>query len=373
MTKFQKFKIFIMTILIAGLVCGMNFVMCRQAYSSDAVRVKNFYKLENNSLDMVMIGASTTFTNYSAPLAFKEFGYTSYSLGTNGAPMGLAKSMLIEVLKTQNPKVIIIDINGILYDDKFESKEGSLRAWIDNMPYSQNKIKTIQELVPEDDRLSYYVPFLKYHSNWAKFKDNVNASIDELTHHDDIHLSSMGIQGTAQITPQKSLIPIKTHTQERPMYRLSGQHLKELLDYCQNHGLKNILFTNMPRYYSKKMIPERERNNAAKALIHQYGYEYIDMDDYVDEIGLNPQTDFYNQNHLNIYGQKKLTMYLGKRLNEKYHLSDTQHDEKIIQRYQQEVTAYEKIYKWVDEQIRLGKKRRYNYKEVKEIIEKQEI
>lgn len=82
MTKFQKFKIFIMTILIAGLVCGMNFVMCRQAYSSDAVRVKNFYKLENNSLDMVMIGASTTFTNYSAPLAFKEFGYTSYSLGT---------------------------------------------------------------------------------------------------------------------------------------------------------------------------------------------------------------------------------------------------------------------------------------------------
>ena len=161
MTKFQKFKIFIMTILIAGLVCGMNFVMCRQAYSSDAVRVKNFYKLENNSLDMVMIGASTTFTNYSAPLAFKEFGYTSYSLGTNGAPMGLAKSMLIEVLKTQNPKVIIIDINGILYDDKFESKEGSLRAWIDNMPYSQNKIKTIQELVPEDDRLSYYVPFLK--------------------------------------------------------------------------------------------------------------------------------------------------------------------------------------------------------------------
>ena len=60
-------------------------------------------------------------------------------------------------------------------------------------------------------------------------------------------------------------------------------------------------------------------------------------------------------------------------MNEKYHLSDTQHDEKIIQRYQQEVTAYEKIYKWVDEQIRLGKKRRYNYKEVKEIIEKQEI
>ena len=87
-------------------------------------RVKNFYKLEKNSLDMVMIGASTAFTDYSAPLAFQEFGYTSYSLGTNAAPMGIAKSMLIEVLKTQNPKVILIDINGILYNDDFETREG---------------------------------------------------------------------------------------------------------------------------------------------------------------------------------------------------------------------------------------------------------
>lgn len=370
MTKSQKFKIMMMTVMMIGLVCGMNFIMCRQAYSSDAVRVKNFYKLEKNSLDMVLIGASTAFTDYSAPLAFQEFGYTSYSLGTNAAPMGIAKSMLIEVLKTQNPKVIVIDINGILYNDEFETREGPLRSWIDNMPYSENKVQTIQELVNEDERLSYYVPFLKYHSNWAKFKDNVKESIDEFRHQDNIHLLSAGIQGTAQIIPQKSSISIKTHTQKRPMYHLSGQHLKELLEYCQKQGLTNIVFTNMPRYYSEKMIPERERNNAAKALIHQYGYECIDMDDYVDEIGLNPQTDFYNQNHLNIYGQKKLTMYLGKRLNEKYHLSDTPHDEKIIQHYQQEVAAYEKIYKWVDEQIRLGKKKRYNYKEVKEIIEK---
>ena len=74
--------------------------------------------------------------------------------------MGIAKSMLIEVLKTQNPKVILIDINGILYNDDFETREGPLRSWIDNMPYSENKVQTIQELVPEDERLSYYIPFL---------------------------------------------------------------------------------------------------------------------------------------------------------------------------------------------------------------------
>ena len=48
-------------------------------------------------------------------------------------------------------------------------------------------------------------------------------------------------RGTAQIIPQKSSIPIRAHTQERPMYHLSGQHLKELLEYCQKQGLTNIV------------------------------------------------------------------------------------------------------------------------------------
>lgn len=370
MTKFQKIKILIMSVVTISLVSTMSFVMCRQNNSlSDAVRVKNFYKLEENSLDMVFIGASTAFTDYSAPLAFKEFGFTSYSLATNAAPMGIAKSMLIEALKTQNPKIILIDINGILYDNEAESKEGALRLWVDNMPFSKNKIDTIQELVPEDERMAYYFPFLKYHSNWKDLPKCVKNSVDELLHWDNTHLSAMGMQGTIKVEPQSDTINIKEYTKRSPMHQLSGQRLEELLKYCKKNEIKNILFTNMPRYYSKKMLPERERNNTAKDLIREYGYECLDLDDYVKEIGLDPKTDFYNQNHLNIYGQKKLTKYLGNLLNNKYHLSDTNHDENVIQRYHKEVEGYEKIYKWVDNQIKQKKTGRYNYDVVKKILE----
>lgn len=369
MTKYQKVKISIMGALIVSVVTTMSFVMCRQNNSgSDALRVKNFYKLEDHSLDMVLIGASTAFTDYSAPLAFKEFGFTSYSLATNMAPMGIAKSMLIETLKTQSPKIILIDINGILYNDKLETREGALRLWIDNMPLSQNKINTIQELVPKEEQMAYYFPFLKYHSNWQDLSENAKNSVDEVLNWDNTHLSSMGMQGSTKIDPQKETINIKEHTQTSPMHQISGKRLKELLEYCKNNGLKNIVFTNMPRYYTKKMIPERERNNAAKVLIKEYGYECLDFDDYVKEIGLNPETDFYNQNHLNIYGQKKLTMYLGKLLENRYHLSDTNHDKDVIERYQKEVEGYEKVYNWVDNQMKQKIVRRYDYDVVKKII-----
>lgn len=373
MTKAQKFKILLMIVILAILICSTNFILCRQLNSqSDAVRVKNLYKLEENSLDMILIGASTTYTNYSAPLAWEEFGYTSYSLGTNMAPMSLAKSMIKEVRKTQNPKVFVIDINGILYNDEQETREGGLRLWIDNMPNSQNKRNTIKELVPEKDQLSFRIPFLKYHSNWPRFFESLKASVEELTETDNVNLSSAGMQGNSKMDPQRNYVDIKQFNQTAPMHKLSGDHLKDLLEYCKKENLTNVVFTNMPRYYSKSMLPERERSNAAKALIKEYGYECLDMDEYVDEIGLNPETDFYNPNHLNIYGQKKLTYYLGNLLNERYQLSSGKRDDKMRKRYDKEVESYHKVYEWVDMQAKNGKNVRYNYDKVKRIIENRE-
>lgn len=370
MKRIQKMKILIMTILMLFFVFGTNFVMCRQLNSqSDAIRVKNFYKLEKNSMDMVYIGASTVFTNYSAPLAWKEFGYTSYSLATNAAPMGIAKSMLIEVQKTQKPKIIVIDINGILYNDKMESAEGATRLWIDNMPFSKNKFDTINELIPKDERLAYYFPLLKYHSNWPQLYDCLKASLDELTNTDKVNLASIGMQGNTKIAPQKKYVDIKKYNETLPMHKLSGERLKDLLEYCKQENLSNIIFTNMPRYYSQKMLPERNRNNKAKELIKAYGYECIDMDDYVKEIGLNPEKDFYNPNHLNIYGQRKLTKYFGDLINKRYHLSENKHNDDIVKRYNQEYVSYKKVYNWADTKIKGRMSERYNYDVVKQILE----
>ena len=72
-------------------------------------------------------------------------------------------------------------MNGVMYNDNLETKEGSLRLWIDNMPYSQNKIDTINYLVPKDQRDSYINPVLKYHNNWEKLGYCIKMSILENT------------------------------------------------------------------------------------------------------------------------------------------------------------------------------------------------
>ena len=51
---------------------------------TDAVNIatiEGFYKEPKDSIDVMMIGASEVYADYSATEAWKNYGYTSYSLG----------------------------------------------------------------------------------------------------------------------------------------------------------------------------------------------------------------------------------------------------------------------------------------------------
>lgn len=368
MRRKEKFKIAGMIVIIIAILSVCSFVFNRQL-TPDRQRVQNFYKMKKNSLDVVLIGASTTYTDYAAPLSWKEDGFTSYSLGTASAPMGLAKSMLKEVEKRQKPKVIVIDINGILYNDIQESRDTFTRLWIDNMKISKNKYDTINELVPLKRRITYLIPFIKYHSNYTHISAVLKDTAREIKN--NIHPQYLTVSGMAGWTlayQQKHTVDVTHYTKARPMYKKSGERLKELLDYCKEKKLNNVIFTNMPRFYTHKMLDERERLNTADKLIKSYGYKIYDLDFKTKEIGLEKNKDFYNPNHLNIYGQAKVTRYLNKILTQEYHVRGT-HDEATKQFWDKEYDGYKKLYDWADYNIKHKKSKKYNNENILDIIE----
>lgn len=355
--------------LLALLGIGSTENVMKHQFTSDEIRVKNFYRLEKNSLDMVFIGASTTFTDYSAPLAWHEKGITSYSLATNMAPMGLAKSMLKEARKTQKPKLFVIDVNGVLYNDRQESKEGSLRLWIDNMKFSINKLETIKELIPKTKTFSFVFPLMKYHGNWEKLHESIKMTQQQINNmFDKDHLSIAGMEGNSNIDPQTGLIDINYYPNSSQLYNKSGAALKDLLEYCKSNEMDNVIFTNMPRFYNSKNIKERGIILAAGDLIKSYGYQFYDFDYYVNEIGLNPLTDFYNTNHLNIYGQEKFTSFMIETIEKDYDLS-SEHSEEIKNHWNKEYEGYQKVYQWVHAKAENGEDFRYNYDEVRDILD----
>lgn len=356
---------------------GCSFVLNRQATSNE-IRVKNFYLEEKNSLDVVLIGSSSVYTGYSAPYAWKTSGIKSYALATSGAPMGIAKSMMIDVLNRQKPSVILIDLNGIRYNNKQENNEGMLRFWIDNMPYSKNKIDTIKELIPKNERMTYYLPILKYHNNWERIKPVTKAAIAEIeTNIKKNALAARGMSGTAHQMNIIKTIDMSKYEKREKLFDDSSRHLQELMNYCKENNIKNVAFVNMPRFYTKKTKKERGFINSAIDLVQKNGFKVYDFDKDIKEIGLDKKTDYYDINHLNIYGQQKMTKYLCNQLIQDYNMQ-IMSTQKQKEKWDLEYKEYIKIYNWVDNVIKTKDKeikksktykyKKYGFKEVLKII-----
>ena len=75
---------------------------------------------------------------------------------------------LTETMRRQTPKVVVVEINGFLYDFNQDETDAGLHKWLDNIPMSRNKAQTIADCVPKDQQSSYFFRMEKYHDTWIK-------------------------------------------------------------------------------------------------------------------------------------------------------------------------------------------------------------
>ena len=70
----------------------------------------------------------------------------------------------------------------------------------------------------------------------------------------------------------------------------------------------------------------RGHYNYAREIAEEYGVEFIDYNEYYDEIGIDFQNDFGDIGHLNYLGNRKFTSVLGEHLVDEYNLTDRRGD-----------------------------------------------
>ena len=318
----------------------------------DSVRIKGFYLEPKDSLNMVTIGASETYTAIAPGLLWKEFGFTSYNYSVAGSQISIVKSQVKEILANQDPKVIVIEINGTLQDDEYQINEKRLRKYIDNIPWSVNKINTIKEIVPEDQQTEYFIPFLKYHSNWQSL---------DLCIANFYLQSRMMLEGSSRLKgfqtisgaeeTKSKVIDVKGDTSVLPLSEKAEYYLRDLLQYLKDEGIDNVLFMRTPHRITKKSYPFYQRANEAEKIIKEYGFPYVNFETQKYEIGLSMMDDFYNNHHLNLYGQKKFTNYFGNYMVEHYDLKDSVHLEKVIKEWDKTAEDTEDCLEYVETMI----------------------
>ena len=321
-------------------------------------RIKGFYDEDENSLDVVYLGASEVYSDIAPGYAYERSGVTGYLFATQANSILNYKAQLKNILSRQSPSLIVIELNGALYGDEEEvTKEANLRNYADNVPLDLTKLEWISENVTEN-RLEYLVPFAKYHDVWSDFPSEMKY---QKTVWQDKMRGYGCLKGVLNETAvfkntQRSMNSMLAQSgdSKQPLTQTEEKGLRDLLGYCKSEGLDNVVFARFPHIVVRRTFSRFERGNAVGDIVREYGYDYLNFERDFEQTGLDEETDFYNLDHLNVYGQKKFTAYLTDYLAQNYALVPRELSESQRAEWQTCADYYDAYYRYSDSLIKQG-------------------
>lgn len=313
-TRTVKVSIFLLTIMLSCLLL-QHYVLRNVDHNS--LRIEGYYQEERDTLDVVFIGASDIYTSFMPGRAYEKYGFTSYLLASESITSEGVKTAVKEVVRTQHPEMIVIEANAFLYgDDDNEKNEAHIHKFFDNLPLSVNKLDYIANHVPVDDRWEYLFPLIKYHGLWTEYPERLHEMASNLTLDMRGHNYLKGFRTTAKIFKSDKQCLNSKLAEEKSELDLNPKlehQLKDLLSYCNNQNLQ-VVFVRAPHYVTAETYDRVKRSNKMASVVKEYGYNYYTLENEAVQIGIDEKRDFYNEDHMNVYGALKFTDYLADKL-----------------------------------------------------------
>lgn len=125
------------------------------------------YYEETTKHDVIFIGDCEVYENFNPMYLWKKYGITSYIRGNAQQLAWQSYYMLEDTLKYETPKVVIYNIQALVYDTP--QKEEYNRMTLDGMKWSAIKYKAIKASMCEGEKmLDYIVPILRYHERFLE-------------------------------------------------------------------------------------------------------------------------------------------------------------------------------------------------------------
>ncbi len=278
---------------------------------------KNAYSYTNeieNTIQLIALGNSDLYSALIPVKLWNEQGYTSTVISSPRQTIMETYSLLGDALENQNPDIVLIETD-MLYDgiavnvqDTDEQKISSRELPL--IPYFTNDKLT-------GDIENHFSVFM-LHDRW---KQMITTSNNEK---EDDTLCEHGYYFSKKIhqTYENNYMDATTRVEKIPNENV--YYLNKIKEQCDSIGAK-LLLIELPSTVSWSY----QRHNALVQYADDEGVEFIDFNLLYKDIKLNFKRDFRdNGNHLNYYGARKVTVYLGNYIDQNYQLTDNREDEK---------------------------------------------
>ena len=271
-----------------------------------------FYR-EKIPNDVLFIGSSTVYSAINPIVLFEEYGMTSFDRANSSQTAWVSYYMVKDAIEYAKPKMVVMDLSFLRYGDDYVEEAGNRKA-IDGMRPSKTKYQCIKAAKsPDESYKDYLLPIGRFHTRWK-----------HLTAEDWKYLYYKPTVSYNGYLPDYAVEaatgePNTSGIEEIKMSARNELFLKNILTICRDNEIE-LLLIKVPTY-SPKWGEEFTRE--IRLFSGGTGVDYIDFDDYTEEIGIDYTKDTADGGgHLNDAGAAKFSKYLGQYLTEHYQIAD---------------------------------------------------
>ena len=271
--------------------------------------VDAFHLLPENSIEVIGYGSSHIFKGLDCKEMYNNYGIGIYNYGNNWQSIDTTKLFIEDSLRTQSPKIILIETYNINKTHQVGVLDGELLSTY-SIPIFSQKSKFVSKQLNNNPEnvFGYYIPLFAVHDTWSNMKESslyCPVSTQKT-------LKEMGFR---RYKDSKKVKLGDYTSKSLPLKKESIKILDSIVKICKEKNIQII-------FYTAPMGHEYYYCNSIKKYAAQNGCEYINFFELYDEVGFDGSKDFMDKGHLNSNGAKKIANYLGKYIAENYSVTD---------------------------------------------------
>ncbi len=313
MKKYQNIiKSFLFMLILSGLIGILSYVFTPKnnfkSLGMDNVEINGILGEKDNSIDVLFVGDSEVYASFSPMQMYDEYGFTAHDLGTGAQRLYDTYNYLKRTLKSQKPKVVVLETN-ILF-----------------RKFSMDRVFS--------GELKNLFPFIKYHNRWKNLTANDFTIGISYTYTHPLK----GFKPKEEIKSRKRYNYMKKKNEVAKISKKNAYYFQKIKNICDKEGIELLLVssTSISNW-------DYAKHEATQKYAEQNGLSFIDLN-LIDDIQIDWEKDTYDKgDHLNYFGAKKVSSYVGKYLSEQYHLEDHKNDQSY-QKWNEDLEKYREKY-----------------------------
>ncbi len=286
-------------------------------YDDGIYSVTNFYELEKNTVDVLVLGSSHAYMSFNTGVLWREHGISSYLLTASAQPLWNTYYYLKEALKTQKPKLIVLEGYRLLEEEEFLDAGYVIKSTY-GLKWSKNRLDAIRASAPQEDWPGYLLGYTQYHDRYQELSEEDFTSGKEAEKYETWKGFELGM--TAQPMDQPDF---GTCTGCLSLTEKTEKYYRAIIELAQAQGIP-IMVVIAP--YGGMTQEDQKKFHTAERIAGEYQVPFFNYNLMEDELWIDYGTDMFNTSHLNGRGSCKFTSYWGEYIAGQYDLPDHRGD-----------------------------------------------